>query len=397
MVRPTEPSFSVAPTTAIDCGWKIASSGWAARGVSAAGSGAEVWGVIGASEVVGRGGTTARSGAPVQVVPFRRAARRGHVAHEAVGRGRFGGTVGPAGPGRVARMASERGGSRLSGDTPLRHRQVAISMSAAAQRASRIHPGWIFAGLDLLASSWPSGSWLVDTLGKIPVPQIGVALAVLLVVLAAAWAVTGRAVIARRALRGRPRRSRVRRVYQVYAQTPATLIPVVVWCAAMLAMLVRTHQVKRIHPGLILAGLDVVGLLIASYLSYVELGGGVPSCGQLHGCETVALSPYARIGGIPVAVFGVCLSLVLLTLAIAWIRTNNPTLLDLHYGLSLIGVIFEVYFITVQVLILHTVCIWCASYGLSLIARFLVALVIWVREGRFQALFGGREAEGAED
>jgi uncharacterized membrane protein len=107
----------------------------------------------------------------------------------------------------------------------------------------------------------------------------------------------------------------------------------------------------------------------------------------------VAQSPYARIGGIPVAVFGVCLSLVLLTLAIAWIRTNNPTLLDLHYGLSLIGVIFEIYFISVQAFILHQVCIWCASYGLSLIARFLVALVIWVRAGRFQAHFGRRDIE----
>jgi len=270
-------------------------------------------------------------------------------------------------------------------------------MSAATQRASRIHPGWAFAGLDLLGLVM--AVWLVevDTLGKIPVPQIGVALAVLLAVLAAAWAVTGRAVFADLHYVGALVGLVFGAVYQVYAQTPASLIPVIVWCAAMLAIVVRTHQVKRIHPGLILAALDIVGLLIASYLSYVELGGGVPSCGQLHGCETVALSPYARIGGIPVAVFGVCLSLLLLTLAIAWIKTNNPTLLDLHYGLSLIGVIFEVYFITVQVLILHVVCIWCASYGLSLVARFVVALVIWVREGRFQALFGRPDAEGAED
>jgi uncharacterized membrane protein len=156
---------------------------------------------------------------------------------------------------------------------------------------------------------------------------------------------------------------------------------------------VRTHQLKRIHPGLILASLDVVGLLIASYLSYVELGGGVPSCGVLHGCETVALSKYAKIGGIPVAVFGVFLSLILLSMAIAWLRSDNPKLLDLHYGLSLVGVIFEIYFIAVQAFILHAVCIWCASYGLSLIARFFVALVIWVRAGRFQANFGRRAVE----
>ena len=95
----------------------------------------------------------------------------------------------------------------------------------------------------------------------------------------------------------------------------------------------RLGRLGTIHPGWILVVLDVVGLLIAGYLSIVELGGGVPSCGPLHGCETVATSEYARIGGIPVAVFGVVLSLILLTLALAWIRTDNPVLLDVHCGL----------------------------------------------------------------
>ena len=148
-------------------------------------------------------------------------------------------------------------------------------------------------------------------------------------------------------------------------------------------------RIRRIHPGVILAVLDVIGLLIALYLSVVELGGGVPYCGPLHGCETVAQSEYSRILGIPVAVYGVVLSLVLLTLAIAWIRTNKPALLDLHYGLSLIGVIFEVYFLTIQVFVIHAVCIWCTLYGISLIARFFVVMVIWVRQGRLKAHLGG--------
>ena len=266
-------------------------------------------------------------------------------------------------------------------------------MTTTAQRANRLHPGWIFALLDLVALAMVGWLYVIDPQDKIPVPQVGIVLAVLLVLGAAAWAVTDRDVVADVQYAGALVGFVFGIVYQAYSQTTDTLVPVVVWCVVLLAVVVRTHRLKRIHPGLILAGLDVVGLLIASYLSYVELGGGTPSCGVLHGCETVAESQYARIGGIPVAVFGVGLSLVLLSLAIAWIRSDNPTLLDLHYGLSLIGVIFEIYFITVQVLIIHAVCIWCASYGLSLIARFLVALVIWVRAGRFQAHFGRREVD----
>jgi uncharacterized membrane protein len=139
------------------------------------------------------------------------------------------------------------------------------------------------------------------------------------------------------------------------------------------------RPILGIHPGLILAGLDIVGLAIAAYLSVVELGGGVPVCGPIKGCEEVARSEYSRIGGVPVAVFGVALSLVLLSLAIAWWRTDLYVLLLAHYGLSLAGVLFEAYFMYLQVFVIGAVCIWCTSYGLSLIARFAIALVVWVR------------------
>ncbi|HEX5589287.1 MAG TPA: vitamin K epoxide reductase family protein [Candidatus Limnocylindrales bacterium] len=137
-----------------------------------------------------------------------------------------------------------------------------------------------------------------------------------------------------------------------------------------------------VHPGLILAVLDVIGLAIAAYLSIVELGGGVPVCGPLKGCETVAQSEYSWIAGVPVAVYGVGLSLLLLTLALAWWRTNFYALLLAHYGLSLAGVIFEIYFLYLQLFVIEAVCVWCTSYGLSLILRFVIAFIVWLRQPR---------------
>jgi uncharacterized membrane protein len=139
----------------------------------------------------------------------------------------------------------------------------------------------------------------------------------------------------------------------------------------------------RVHPGVVLAALDLVGLGIAAYLSVVALQGGLPFCGPLKGCEEVARSEYARIGGIPVAVFGVGLSLVLFGLAVAWTRSGSLVLLGAHYGLSLLGVVFEVYFTYVEVFVIGAVCVWCASYGISLVARFLVALWVWLRRDRY--------------
>lgn len=151
----------------------------------------------------------------------------------------------------------------------------------------------------------------------------------------------------------------------------------------MTALAAGWRTLRRLHPAIVLASLDLVGLLIAGYLSWVELRGELPACGPLKGCEEVALSAYSRIGGIPVAVFGVGLSLALLGLAIAWWRTNDGRLLAAHYGLSLLGVVFEVYFTWLQLFVIGAVCVWCASYGISLVARFLVALWVWLRRDRY--------------
>jgi uncharacterized membrane protein len=266
-------------------------------------------------------------------------------------------------------------------------------MTATSQPTDRLHPGWLIAALDVVALVAAVLLMVTSKAGSLPLPQLGVGLALALGVVAAGWALTDHPLVEAVHYVGAVVGTALGAVYLWSTESLVALPLVLLWALALIAGLVQTHRVRDIHPGQILASLDVVGLVIAGYLSYVELGGGTPVCGAAGGCEIVASSRYAWIGPFPVAVYGVALSLVLLTLAVAWIRTNNPTLLDLHYGLSLIGVIFEFYFISVQLLKLHAVCIWCASYGISLIARFFVALGIWVRAGRFQALFGRHAIE----
>jgi uncharacterized membrane protein len=139
-------------------------------------------------------------------------------------------------------------------------------------------------------------------------------------------------------------------------------------------------RIRDIHPGLVLAALDLVGLAIASYLSITELSGGLPQCGPVHGCQEVAQSQYSRpFFGIPVAVYGVILSITLFSLAIAWWRTNNYKLLLAHYALSLVGVIFEGWFQFAQVFLIKAVCVWCEAYGVSLVLRFVIALWVYLR------------------
>ena len=142
------------------------------------------------------------------------------------------------------------------------------------------------------------------------------------------------------------------------------------------------RRIRGIHPGLVLATLDLIGLGIASYLSFEELQNKPLLClkNDVFDCNAVAQSSYSRpFFNVPVAVYGVILSLTLFTLAIAWWRTNNYKLLLLHYGLSLIGVLFEGWFQYAQIFKIGKICVWCESYGISLILRFVVALWVYLR------------------
>ena len=145
---------------------------------------------------------------------------------------------------------------------------------------------------------------------------------------------------------------------------------------------VPARKLLGIHPAIILAVLDLIGLGVASYLAVVELTGGVPTCGLIQGCEEVARSQYNNFAGIPVAVFGVVLSVCLLSLALAWWRTDIYGLLLGHYGLSLVGVMFDGYFLFLQIFVIKAVCIWCMTYEFSLLLRFLIAFYVWYRQPR---------------
>ena len=89
--------------------------------------------------------------------------------------------------------------------------------------------------------------------------------------------------------------------------------------------------------GAAMTGLAVAGLAIAAYLLAVRLLGEAPACGPVKGCETVAASEYATVLGLPVALYGVVFSVVLVAACLGWWRGARPAALYLAYGLGLAG------------------------------------------------------------
>jgi uncharacterized membrane protein len=123
------------------------------------------------------------------------------------------------------------------------------------------------------------------------------------------------------------------------------------------------------------AGFASLGLLIAAYLAWTRLSGGLPVCGPLHGCETVALSSYSELFGVPVAVFGLAFSIVLLGLSLAWWRRADRRALLGLYGLGLLGVLFVAYLTYLELFVIGAVCVWCVGYALTVLSGWVTAAV----------------------
>lgn len=122
-------------------------------------------------------------------------------------------------------------------------------------------------------------------------------------------------------------------------------------------------------------GIAVFGLVIAAYLTITKLAGGSPICGPLQGCQTVDASPYSSILGIPTAAFGILYSLTILVATAAWWRGADRRILLAAYAVSLAGVVVEAYFVYLQVAVIGAVCVWCAAYGLTVVAGFVANII----------------------
>jgi uncharacterized membrane protein len=118
--------------------------------------------------------------------------------------------------------------------------------------------------------------------------------------------------------------------------------------------------------------LCLAGVGIAGYLTYVHYAGLQPICGISHGCETVQTSRYANLAGVPVALLGLIVYVVLL----ASQRLSGERALLGGYALTLIAFAFSAYLTYREVFTIHAICTWCVS---SAIVFTLLAIVGTVR------------------
>lgn len=123
--------------------------------------------------------------------------------------------------------------------------------------------------------------------------------------------------------------------------------------------------------------LAMIGLIVALYLSYVEVVQVEAICGPVGECNIVQFSPYARLMGIPVAVLGM---LSYIAIVILWIgarylpdRFSARSMLGL-FTLAIVGTGFSIYLTALELFVIRAVCAWCLSS--AVVTTLILVLVI---------------------
>lgn len=122
--------------------------------------------------------------------------------------------------------------------------------------------------------------------------------------------------------------------------------------------------------------LAVLGLIDSVYILTHEVSGTPLICEVVTGCNTVANSPYASIFGVPIAAYGVVFYFMLIFIALLEILRPRLFLRRILQSISVFGMIFSLYFLYLQVVVIKALCIYCLWSLVIDAAVFIAALFI---------------------
>ncbi len=119
-----------------------------------------------------------------------------------------------------------------------------------------------------------------------------------------------------------------------------------------------------------------VGMVVAVYLSFVEITQTEAVCGPVGDCNTVQQSPYASVFGfLPVGVLGLIGYVAIIA---AWlIQHYGPQqwrflAVQAFWGMAFFGTLFSIYLTFLEPFVIGATCAWCLTSAL------IMTLLLWV-------------------
>ena len=128
--------------------------------------------------------------------------------------------------------------------------------------------------------------------------------------------------------------------------------------------------------------LAVLGVLVSAYMTVYKLTENNSMCLGSGGCASVNSSVYSEVRGVPVAVIGVGGYLSILVLLLT--ENRNPFLRKngtmIVFGLALVGFLFTLYLIYVELALIHALCPFCVTSQITMTILFVLSVIRLVRQ-----------------
>jgi uncharacterized membrane protein len=119
--------------------------------------------------------------------------------------------------------------------------------------------------------------------------------------------------------------------------------------------------------------ITLLGVAVASYLTYIHYAGIKPLCGRNGGsCEIVQTSEYSKLAGVPVALIGLIGYVAILA---SLLVPENETSRLATVAFTVVGFGFSAYLTYRELFSIHRICEWCVSS--AVLVTVLMCLAIW--------------------
>jgi uncharacterized membrane protein len=132
--------------------------------------------------------------------------------------------------------------------------------------------------------------------------------------------------------------------------------------------------------------LTIIGLLVSVYMTIYKITSNDSMCIGSKDCSVVNASRYSEINGIPVAVLGVIgyaaiLAVLVLERNPGFFKQNGSML---FFGLSLVGFLFTLYLIFLEVALIKAYCPFCIASQTAMTLIFILSVIRVVRQPYLQ-------------
>jgi uncharacterized membrane protein len=140
----------------------------------------------------------------------------------------------------------------------------------------------------------------------------------------------------------------------------------------------------------------IIGFADASYLTIEHYRGVIPPCSTTEGCEVVLTSTYSVIFGVPTSLLGALYYLAVSVGAFLYIeskhgageiKAHHAAILKWTLMATALGFGMSLWFVYLQLFILHSICVYCMGSATTSTILFIMAIVMLRRSSKNQPVF----------